>query len=181
MELTIKGEFAKHFVAQAKKDQSLADALAREYVATVDRLALRKYLLTRDVALGLLADRLRKRPEQTFGELSKLASGGPPAQRSTGHRPVAARKRKRQRLSTARVGQIKDQVRKFLAAHPWSNRKQIAAAGGIPTPAIYNRIMGELRQARLVVARGQKAKTVYAVKGAKPSKSRPAKRGAKRR
>ena len=159
MELMIKGEFAKHLIAQARKDRALADALAREYVATVDPLALQAYLLSRNVALELLTDRLHRRPEQTFGELSRLASKAP--RRSAGRRaPVP---RKRQRLTAARVEQIKAQVCKFLATHPWSNRKKIAAAGGIPTAAIYVRIMGELRQAKRVVARGKKAKTVYSV------------------
>jgi len=160
MELMIKGEFAKHLIAQARKDRALAAALAREYVATVDPLALRAYLLSRNVALELLTDRLHRRPEQTFDELSKLASKAP--RRGADRRaPVS---RRRQRLTAARVEQIKAQVCKFLAAHPWSNRKKIAAAAGIPTAAIYVRIMGELRQAKRVVARGKKAKTVYAAR-----------------
>jgi hypothetical protein len=163
MELMIKGEFANHLIAQAKKDRALALAMAREYVATLDPVALQTYLLSRNVALELLTDRLQKRPEQTFGELSKLAASRAP-KRGAGRRPTP---RKRQRLTAARIEQLKAQVCKFLAAHPWSNRKQIAAAGGIPTPAIYIRIMGELRQAKRVVARGKKAKTVYAMKSAK--------------
>ena len=165
MELMIKGEFAKHLIAQARKDRALAHALAREYVATVDPLALRAYLLSRSVALELLADRLHRHPEQTYGELSKLATRAP--RRGTSEPRRAPTPRKRQRLTAARVEQIKAQVCKYLAAHPWSNRKKIAAAGGIPTPAIYIRIMGELREAKRVVARGKKAKTVYAIASTK--------------
>ncbi len=165
MELMIKGEFAKHLIAQARRDRALAHALAREYVATVDPLALQAYLLSRNVALELLADRLHRHPEQTFSELSKLASRAPKRAASQPRRAPAPRKR--QRLTSARIEQIKAQVCKFLAAHPWSNRKKITAAGGIPTPAIYIRVMGELRKGKRVIARGSKAKTVYAIKRAK--------------
>jgi hypothetical protein len=168
MELMIKGDFAKQLLAQAKNDRGLAEALARQYVASVDPSALRAYLLTPQVALGLLTDRLRKQPEQTLVALLKLPEGKAVARRARAAAP--AKRPQRQRLSAERIEQIKDHVRRFLAAHPWSNRKQIATTAGIPTPAIYNRIISELKQAGLVVAKGQKAKTVYAVKGSKAAK-----------
>jgi hypothetical protein len=186
MELMIKGDFAKQLLAQAKSDRGLAEALARQYVASVDPAALRVYLLTPQVALALLAERLRKHPEQTIVDLQKLPEGKPGARAPGKTRATKAvkapRRRKRQRLSTARIEQIKDHVRKFLGSHPWSNRKRIATTASIPTPAIYNRIITELKQAGLIIAKGQKAKTVYALKGAKPAKAAtPAKRAVQKK
>jgi len=62
----------------------------------------------------------------------------------------------------------------FLAGVSAASRKEIIASAKIPTPAIYNRVVAELRDEALVGSEGQKAKAVYFLtkKGKKATKRR---------
>jgi len=179
MDLTLSGEFAKQIFTMTKKDGKLAEALARQFLASIEPTALARYLLSTDVAAALLADRIREAPEQTYRQL--LALSGQPAARvgKVAAPPRAARTRgarKRHRLTAQEITRIKQQVRSFLGAHPWSNRRQIGAAVAFPSLAAYNRIMTELRASGEILCQGDRSKTIYANKGAKgPGKAAPAK------
>jgi hypothetical protein len=163
----------------AKKDGKLAQTLAEQFLRTIDPAAIADYLLSADVAVGLLADRIKKNPEATLRELQAMPVGG----RGRARRPVAAvrpaavKRGKRIRMTPGQIDKIKGDVRRFLQQKPWSNRKQISKAVAFPSLAAYNRILGELRAASIVQSRGEKSKTVYALKGAKaaPLGAKPAK------
>jgi hypothetical protein len=171
MDLTLSGDIAKHIITMTKKDNKLAEAMAREYLKTIPEPAIADYLLTQDVVLSLIADRLHKNPELTLRQLQDLAVGKA-ARAPRGRGPIrrAVKKaagRKRVRLSGDQVEGLKSKVRSFLGGHPWSNRKQLFAAVRFPSLAVYNRILGELRESRVVQSKGEKSKTVYALFGAK--------------
>lgn len=171
MELTITGEFAERILATSKKDSRLAQALAERYLEAVDATAMARFLLTRAVAASLLAERLKKDPAGTIRLLQRLpaASGARRAPLRKVAVSVAApkpAKRKRQRLGEGESDRVKNQVRAFLAKHPWATRKDLQRAAHLPTQAIYRRIMGELQRSGEVVSKGRKATVAYALKGA---------------
>lgn len=134
-----------------------------------------RFLLTQEVATGLLAKRITKNPEQTLRQLQRLVDGEDAARRPRGSRRSG--RRKRHRLTAEEIQRIKGEVRTFLGRHPWSNRKQIGTAVTFPSLAAYNRIMAELRREGVIQAQGEKSKTVYAVKGS--TGRRAAKKAAK--
>jgi hypothetical protein len=189
MNLSISGDLAKHILGMTKKDSYLAEALAHQFLRTIEPAAMASYLLKRDVALSLLTERIRKNPEMTLQELQSMPEGdGMRAQSRGAGRPVRSkrgkkaqdakgaterplrRRRKRQRLTPKKVELIKAAVTKFLSHHPRSTRKQICADVDFPSLAIYNRIMGELKDSGEIISQGQKAKTVYALKGSGKNK-----------
>lgn len=181
MDLTLTGELAKHLITMTRKDGKLAEAMAREYLKAVSATEIAAYLLTPDVTLRLLAERLRKNPEQTLRQLQDLA--GQQVRRPRGARAGRAKTRgtgKRIRLSQAEVEGLKTKVRSYLGHHPWSNRKQLFGAVTFPSLAVYNRILGELRESGEVRSNGEKSKTVYALRGAKAEKPARAGKVAKR-
>jgi hypothetical protein len=162
MDLTLTGDIAKQIITLTRKDSKLALALARQFLSTVEPLAMARYLLTHEVATGLLAERITKNPEATLRQLQGLSA--PAKQR--GGRPTKHRgRRKRHRLTNDEIQHIKSDVRTYLVRHPWSNRKQIGVAVSFPSLAAYNRIMTEMRRDGIIQAQGEKSKTVYAVKG----------------
>lgn len=173
MELTITGDLAKQILTASKKDGRLAEALARQYLSAIDPGAMAAFLLTHDVAMALLAERLRKDPVSTIRALQGL-----PGRR--GRAPVSGTRRKagraggrrRKRLTAGEVAQLKAQVKTFLARMGWATRKQLTGAVALETQAIYRRIMGELQQAGDVVSRGEKSKAEYALKGAQRKRTR---------
>lgn len=214
MELMISGDFANRILSLLKKDKRLATSLAGEWLARVDNTSIAQYLLTRDIAVELLAARLVSSPERTVKELQALAAGdaveaAPAPQRAakttkkapakkaakkaTKKAPTkkatkkAAKKapaknagrpgiQRRTRLPRAQIATLKDEVVSYLGSVDSASRKQIIEAAGIPTPAIYNRIVGELREEGLVGSQGQKAKAVYFLE-----KSKRKAKGKKRR
>lgn len=164
MDLTLSGDIARQIIMLTKKDSKLALALARQFLSTVEPLAMARYLLTQDVATSLLAKRISKSPERTLRQLQRLADG---EDASRSRRAVRrGGRRKRHRLTAEEVQRIKSEVRAFLGRQPWSNRKQVKAVVSFPSLAAYNRIMTELRHEGVIQARGEKSKTVYALKGA---------------
>lgn len=86
--------------------------------------------------------------------------------------------RRRKRLSKAQIASVKGKVVDYLGSTAAASRKQIIEAAAIPTPALYNRIIGELRDAHIVASEGEKAKAVYflAKKTAGRKKARKTKR-----
>ena len=140
MDLTLTGDIAKQIITLTKKDSRLALALARQFLTTVEPLAMARYLLTPDVATNLLAQRIAKNPEQTLRQLQGL-TGHPVVARAAAKRPGRPARRKRHRLTVDEIQRIKSEVRGFLGRHPWSNRKQIGDAVAFPSLAAYNRIM----------------------------------------
>ena len=178
MDITLSGEMATHLATTLKKDSKLARALAWQFLATVDKEAMAGYLLSGDVALELLTERLRTDPSRTVRELARIANGEParpkrgrprgrPSQRSEAAAAKTKRvKRRRKRLSAAQAERLRTQVQTFLEQNPWSSRKQLADAVAFPSEGLYNRIMGELKKAGTVVQKGEKSKAAYAVKGA---------------
>ncbi len=187
MDLTLTGELAQHLITMTRKDGKLAEAMARQYLKAVPTTQIADYLLTPEVALRLLAERLRKNPELTLRQLQALAGLGAPRgpRAARGARPTKARAGKRIRLSASEVDSLKGKVRTYLGRNPWSNRKQLFGAVAFPSLAVYNRILGELRESGEVQADGEKSKTRYALRGAKAGKAakatraKPAKRAKK--
>jgi hypothetical protein len=64
------------------------------------------------------------------------------------------------------VAELKRAVQAFLADHPGSSRRQIAGAVDLPTAAVYNRVMRELRAEGKVVKSGERGQAVYSPAGA---------------
>ena len=173
MDLLVSGAFAKKLMRLASKDSQLTVALAQEWASRVDRQALTAYLLDAETAVRLLAERLKQDPEKTLDELQRLeARQGKrrAASRGTAEPATASARRRRgrpirMRLSASQLEETKQLVRAFLGRNPWANRKQISEAARGPTPALYARIMGELKDAGEIIGKGEKAKAVYALKG----------------
>jgi hypothetical protein len=192
MELTITSDFAKHLFTRSKKDVKLARVLARQFLNSVEPRAMAQFLLRPEVAEELLASRVMQNPERTLKELQALEGEKPErktkrkAKRKAKRlgRPRVAKKRaapaRRGRLSREQSESLKEQVKTFLARHRWSTRKELTAVVDLSTQAVYRRIMGELIEAGLVVSKGEKSKTVYALKGRgvgkKTAKKKPAKK-----
>jgi hypothetical protein len=191
MDLTLSGEMTAHVLTMAKKDNRLARRLAEQFLAAVDKQAMAAYLLSGDVALELLAQRLRTHPERVVHELAQLADGQPAARgrgRRAGEPTTRGRRggRQRRRLGAGQAEQLRARVLAFLAKRPGSSRKQLTAAVEFPSLAIYNRIMGELKKAGEVKQKGGRSKSTYAVMGKGgaankastrlPKKARPAKK-----
>ena len=172
MDVPITGDFVRQILAT--KNARLARALAGQFLAAIEPSALAGFLLTRDVALGLLADRLRRDPGGTIrvliklpgrrGSLRALRGASSPALPRPG-RGAPGRKR-RKRMTQAEVADLKGQVKAFLAKHRWATRRQLTQVVDLPTQAIYRRIMEELQNEGHVISRGIKANVTYALKGA---------------
>jgi len=192
MELTLSGTFAQKLLSRATNDKGLVRELAKELIVQKDPLAMAHFLLTEEVVVELLVERLKKTPEQTLRQVEQLQprDGAAPWRRAAksarrkkngrkqpGRKKTAkkraktARKAKgtpapkrRRRLSKQQIERLKQRVVEFLREHGWASRKQVIEGAGIPTPSIYSRVMGELREAGKVKAKGDKAKRLYALK-----------------
>jgi len=178
MNLVLSGDFARHILAMVRKDGKLAEAMAQQFLGSIDPAALAGYLLTPEVATALLAERIKRSPEGTLAELQRqlghapvLSADGRRGGGSVRLRSGRGARRSRHRLSPAEVAQIKDRITRFLAQHPWSSRRQISGAVQFPSLAAYNRIMTELRQEGAVASRGEKAKAAYALSSSASSQA----------
>lgn len=193
MDLMLTGEIAKHLFSLTKKDTKLAQALAQQLLDAIDPTAMAKYLLTTDIAKNLLAEKIKTNPEEALRALERLSTSRSGARKGAGRQgsrrggKVAGTRegsaagmrrgrRKRQRLTSDQINHIKDQVRSFLRHSPWSTRKQLLNHVDFPSVAAYNRIIAELKDSGDILARGEKSKTIYAVKGAAGTKARTTKR-----
>jgi hypothetical protein len=166
MDLILTGDLARHVLAMTKNDKRLARIMARELLAGIDRKVMAAYLLTDDLALDLLALRLSADLDTTLAELEQLATGKLPSRRTARARrarPVAkkqARPKKRAHVTATQVAAIKTRVQAVVRKGP-ASRNQICSAVKFPSVSVYNRIMGELRTAGVVIAKGKRGKTVY--------------------
>jgi hypothetical protein len=192
MELTITSDFAKHLFTRSKKDAKLARVLARQFLNSVEPRAMARFLLRPEVAEKLLISKVMQNPEQTLKELQALEGGRPERKakrkakrpgrpRLTKKSATPVRRRRRGRLSREQSESLKEQVKTFLARHRWSTRKELTAVVDLSTQAVYRRIMGELLEAGVVVSKGEKSKTTYALKkgrgaGKKTAKKKTAKK-----
>ena len=189
MELTVSGAFIHRVIDLAKKDRAASRDLARDWLDRLKKEQVRDYLLTDDVAEALLTERLHKDPETTLSDLEALAEGkavrarkapaGKPAVKPAGKKAAApktavkkkAKKappkgRKRHRFTAAQNARAKERILAHLEAHPWSNRAALMDVGGIPTDAIYQRLIAELLADGAIVKKGTRSRTVYARAGA---------------
>jgi hypothetical protein len=186
MDLAITGVLAKQLLSMSKKDPQLAQALALQYLDSIDKVSMARYLLSGEIALKLLVERFALNPEKTVRDLQALPERKPGARR--GRKPKALeivkaepvakrgrRGRRRHRLSADQVEGIKAQVITFLKRQPWSTRKAISKAVDFPSLALYNRIIGELKNSGEVIQKGQKAKALYALDGRRSRKVASAK------
>jgi outer membrane biosynthesis protein TonB len=89
------------------------------------------------------------------------------ATKKVAKKPARAGIQRRTRLPKDQIAGLKSDVVRYLGSVAAASRKQIIEASGIPTPAIYNRIVGELREEGMVGSEGQKAKAVYFLKKGK--------------
>ena len=174
MELTVTGSFVKQILEATPANAKLKDTLASQLISAVDPHAMAAYLLTKDAAVSLLSERLKKEPVKTMTalqDLPKRANGKPePAKKSrkkveakTAPKPRRKAKSngKRRRLSGEEVSDLKEQVRSFLKTNGWSTRKELTSAVDLNTQAIYRRILSELQEEGAVIAQGEKSKAVY--------------------
>ena len=178
MQLNITGDFIQKVLETSPKDSDLPTQLAGQLLASIDQTAMAAYLLTKEAAVTLLAERLKCDPVGTVEALQELPAreedAPEPARRGRKQAATVAKPRerkprakangKRQRLTAEQAADLKDQVRVFLKANGWSTRKELTAAVALNTQAIYRRIMGELQKEGTVVAQGTKATAVYGVK-----------------
>lgn len=182
MHLTLSDFLIKALVAQGKLDKRLATALASDLLDQKEPVYLATFLLDRDAAMELLAKRLLEAPEQVLRavEAMPVREAAPPPKRR-GRRPgrkKAARrlgrpkkvqakkaaKPKRRRMIPARTKKLKDKICAFLKANPGSSRSEIIKAARVPGEAIYNRVMGELREAKEVKVKGDRRMARYSLK-----------------
>ena len=181
MEFTFGGEFVSQLVLMAKKDPKLARAMAAEVMTGMDLEALGVYLMRGDVAVGLLTARIMRDPATTLAELHALEQSASPSAKKPPRtkravkapvrkKPAAPARTTRKRLTRDEAEQKKSAILTYLDKNPWSGRKQITAVAQVSTQAVYARLMSELKNAGVVVSRGQKAKTRYAVATAKKDK-----------
>jgi hypothetical protein len=202
MELTIKGEALDTFVKMASKDEALAKALARQWIRETEPTALAAYLLySADLVADLLAERFTADPQGTVDALGKLPErtsplpgprrrgrppGRPPgrkaARRARAARPSRTRGRrgpgrppKRRAYTPDQISALKKLIVSYIGKHPGATRKQLHEAIDFPSLAIYHRVMGELRDDKVIIARGDRSKTTYTVKG-KGKRGRPKKK-----
>jgi hypothetical protein len=176
MDIMLTGDAAQRVLALAKNDHQLATLMAQELVITVDRTVMTRYLLTDKVARDLLARRVTADPETTLAELQRLAAGKSASKRKTQRELVVktlapVKPKTRVHMTAAQVAEIKTRVLAVLKAGP-ASRKQLRRAVKFPSISVYNRIMGELRAAGLIIADGNRGKTVYMRSKAKPAKRR---------
>jgi hypothetical protein len=110
-----------------------------------------------------------RKAKKAPGKAAKKAPGKA-AKKAPGKAPRRAAKKakagRRNRMTPEQSEQVKKRIRAFLTKSPWSTRKEISQHAGISSQAVYRRIMGELRSAGEVISKGQKAKAIYALKGA---------------
>jgi len=172
--LVVTGALAREILRLSKKDAKLLAALADDWIARIDSTALNAYLLDANTTRELLTRRFRRDPAGTLGDLNALAQ----KERTRSARPASKRRRSRHRLTAVEITRLKEGVLTFLQANGWSTRKEITEAAGIPTPSLYTRVITELREGGVIRARGEKAKTSYAL--SPPPKPRKRKRPAKR-
>jgi hypothetical protein len=178
MELVLKGELQKYFLSLVKRDAQVARALAAQWLEEIAATPMHAYLLSEGTATALLAARFKSDPEGTLAALADLpprispkpGRGG--VKRARQRLPKQATGRKRPRYTTAQVGKLKDQILRFIGANPGANRKQINNAVKIPSLALYHRVMGELRDAKMITAKGDRSKTTYTVRKRPGRKSR---------
>lgn len=174
MDLVLRGELADSFLSTVKKgDSNWAQSLAKQWFNSVELEALSMYLLDSDHAVSLLADRLKKDPQGTLKALDKM----PPRQETTRRRGRPSKNRsplntdkgrvikRRKRLTAEELAGFKKQIVSFLNQNPWSSRNQITTAVKIPSAALYNRIISELKSEKALVAKGKRSKTLYAPHG----------------
>jgi len=172
MHLTLTPDLLNSLADQLAKDPRLAATLAEHFLANSDKLGMANYLLGGGVARRLLTERLRAKPKKTVEEVAALAAEGttaggrrgrPKAAEPKAAKPTAAKSRVR--LSAKQTGQLKRKVVEFLKANPGSTRKQIEKSVKVPSVAVYNRVMRELKAEGTVVQKGERGKAVYGVKG----------------
>ena len=182
MQLNITGDFVKQLLEASPKNSDLPVQLAGQLLASIDQNAMAAYLLTKEAAVSLLAERLQTDAAGTIKALQGLPGredeAPKPVRRgrkktATAAKPQAPKgkakgkgkgKGKRQRLTAAQAEDLKGQVRAFLKANGWSSRRELSAAVKLDTQAKYRRIMGELQEEGVVVAKGEKALAVYGLK-----------------
>jgi cobalamin biosynthesis Mg chelatase CobN len=111
------------------------------------------------------------RRKATTKAAAKSAVTAKPVKPATGGGP------KRRRLNQGQIAELKERIVDYLGSVPAASRKQIIESADIPTPSIYNRVIGELRDTGMVSVEGEKAKAVYFLnKKAKSPKKRKGKR-----
>ena len=84
------------------------------------------------------------------------------------------------RRTAEEIEQMKAQVLALLGSQSWATRKEISAAAGITSPAIYRRVISELRSEKKIISEGYKALTHYALSAASAGEKdeKTSKRGA---
>ena len=180
MQVNITGDFVKKILEASPKNSDLPAQLAGQLLASIEPTSMAAFLLTKEAAVSLLAERLQSDPTGTVKALQDLPGredeAEKPARRTTTKAATAAKpqgrkpkakgkgKGKRQRLSPEQAADLKCQVRAFLKANGWSTRKELTGAVALSTQSIYRRIMGELQAEGVIVAQGTKARAVYGLK-----------------
>jgi hypothetical protein len=174
MQFTLTDSLLNQLIKLKTFDKSLSTALAADLLDLKEPLSMAQFLLTREVALELLAGKLMEAPARTLRTLEAMPdrTAGPPRRRPgkqsrRAKRTKAPRSRvtrakakqssnKRIRLTPGQTEKLKERIQAFLRANPGSSRKEILRAAKIPTEAVYNRVMGELREAGVVTVKGER-------------------------
>ncbi|MBK8482076.1 MAG: hypothetical protein IPL40_13050 [Proteobacteria bacterium] len=178
LEFLITGDLAQQVLGLAQRDPKLARTLAQQFVARVEPVAMQGFLLDDAAAIELLTRRLAQDPARTLEQLQRLplakrvrVAATKPARRAAaasaspaGKSAPAGKRRRRQRLSTADAAVLKRAILEYVGAHPGANRSGILSAVAIPTDGLYNRVMGELRQAGELAGSGARSSMVYRLK-----------------
>jgi hypothetical protein len=195
MELTLTTDLLKELVAQGTFNEKFATTIAHAILEAKDPVALARYILSHEVAIGLLTERLVSDPEGTVQELAALPDrnvfvhsspngkrrGRPPkgatVTKAVGRPRGRPRKNgfavaevddsamgKRVRLDDKQLSKMKERIREYLKDHPESCKKDIIKAAKVPTAAIYNRLMAELKEAKELAVKGDKRSAVYSLR-----------------
>jgi len=139
--------------------KALAPAIAKQLFETVEPIQIARLVLTRDEALRLLTENIRKHPKETLAALSN--GQAEPAKPRAAQAQRAAKHGPRPRANAA---ELQASVLAFLKSHPASGRKAICEAVPFPSTNVYMRVMSQLTAGKQVKAQGDKRARVYSAR-----------------
>lgn len=167
MKLEITWDFVSQILAASPKDSPVVEQLAAQLVASIDHSAMATYLFTRETAVSLLAERLQNDAAGTIKALEDLSTRveetAKPAAPEARSRKLRS-KDKRPRVSAKKAADLREKVCAFLKSNGWSSRRELSAAVGLKTDAIFRHVVGELQEDGQVGCKGENELAVYGLR-----------------
>lgn len=176
MDIELSGNVAKQVIALSQEDIQLAESFAKQIMDRADRAALVAYLITDNILLNLLAEKIKVDPVKVLKEIQAIpprttdtgnerstqTTKGKMKSKATKKKPHASSKSiQRKRLGSESKRLLMSQLLDYLGRSPGSSRKQIRSEVRFTSTSTYNRTMAEAQEQGWVVSKGNKAMTVY--------------------